>query len=215
MEPTVPVWHDKAVPTGMPASLYCRFAVFIHLTLDQDTIMKKISLIFALLLLVAQPLFAAESDTVRLSAGPVMMYDAFNQEVGIGGQFALGYRLNSSWEAEVYGATTSHFDVDTDLTDGDASVSMLTLGGRYVSSMGTHSKGYISAGIGALELEAEHSLSDEDDSRCGGVARFGVGVDVPLTDHIGMTCGAGFNRGFGDTDEVILFDLTTSLFCSF
>lgn len=178
--------------------------------------MKRIIFICtAILMLQGQTLFAAEGDLFRISAGPTLMYDAFNQEVGTGGHLTVGYRLNPSWEVEVYGATSSHFEVDNDLTHGDASVSMVTLGGRYVSSMGTHSKGFISFGVGALELDAEEMVTGEDDSRSGGVARFGVGVDVPLTDHLGVTFGAGFNRGFGATDEVILFDLTTSLFCTF
>ena len=178
--------------------------------------MKRIIFICtAILMLQGHTLFAAEGDLFRISAGPTLMYDAFNQEVGTGGYLTVGYRLNPSIELELYGATSSHFEVDNDLTHGDASVSMVTMGGRYMSTMSDKSVGFISMGVGVLELDAEETFEGGDDKRSGGVARFGVGVDVPLTDHLGVTCGAGFNRGFGATDEVILFDLTTSLFCTF
>ncbi|SCX76230.1 outer membrane beta-barrel protein [Desulfoluna spongiiphila] len=176
---------------------------------------RMIIAVTAILVLLGQTAFAGEGNTFRLSAGPSLFYDSVNQDAGAGGYLTLGYRVAPSVELEVYGATSNHFEVDNDLTRGDASVSMVTFGARYLSSMGDKSIGYISAGVGVLELEADDVPAGTDDSRSGGVARFGVGVDFPLTPHLGVTCGAGFNRGFGSTDEIILFDLTTALFCTF
>ncbi|VFQ42507.1 outer membrane beta-barrel protein [Desulfoluna butyratoxydans] len=169
----------------------------------------------AVLMLLGQSAFAAEGHSFRISAGPSLFYDSMSQEAGAGGYLNVGYRVAPSVDLDVYGAVTSDFEVDNDLTRGDASVSMLTLGARYLSSMGDNSTGYIAAGIGVLKLEADEVAPGTDDSRTGGVARFGVGVDVPLTDHLGLTCGAGFSRGLGSTDEITLFDLSTALFCTF
>jgi len=176
---------------------------------------QMIIAVTAILVLLGQTAFASEGGTFRISAGPSLFYDSINQDAGSGGYLSLGYRLAPSVELELYGATSGHFEVDNHLTHGDASVSMVTLGARYLSSMGDKSFGYVAAGIGILELEADEMPSGTDDTRSGGVARFGVGVDFPLTAHLGVTCGAGFNRGFGATDEIILFDLTTALFCTF
>lgn len=169
----------------------------------------------ALFLLLGQTALAQEGQRYRIAAGPGLFYDAINQDAGSGGALSLGYRLAPGVEMELYGAMSEAFEVDTDLTRGDASVSLLTLGGRYLSPMGEKTLGYISLGVGVLEVEADKSPVGGDGTRSGGVARFGVGVDVPVTAHLGVTCGAGFNRGFGATDEIILFDLTTALFCTF
>ena len=168
-----------------------------------------------LLLLVGQQALAAEGDLYRISVGPSLMYDGMDQEAGAGGHMTLGYRVKPNLEVELYGAKSAMFGVENDLTRGDASVSMLTIGGRYLSTLDHHSVGYISFGLGVLALDADDVSDMADDSRVGGVARFGVGVDFPITSRLGMTCGAGFNRGLGSTDEVVLFDLTASLFTTF
>ncbi|WP_300667994.1 outer membrane beta-barrel protein [Desulfoluna sp.] len=176
---------------------------------------RVIFAVTAILMMLGQTALASEGNNIRIAAGPSLFYDSMNQEAGAGGYLDLGYRLTPSVAIELHGAMSDSFGVDNDLTRGDASVRLLTLGGRYMSDMGDASSGYISMGVGVLEIEAEEMPSGSDDTRSGGVARFGVGVDFPITSQFGVTCGAGFNRGFGATDEVILFDFTTGLFCTF
>lgn len=174
--------------------------------------MKRIVFIFtAILVLLAQSALAESGPSFRISAGPTIMYDPGNQKSGVGGYVTAGYRLMPAFEVELYGAMSGDFEVENDLTDGDAAVSMLTLGGRYVTSLGDKSSAFFALGAGVLKLEADEG----NDTRQGGVARFGIGLDFQILPNLGVTVGTGFNRGFGATDEVVLFDLSTSLFFAF
>lgn len=178
--------------------------------------MKRIIFVFATILVMSGQVALAESgSSLRISAGPSMIYDPGTQEVGAGGHVSAGYRVMPALEVELYGAMSNNFEVENNLTRGDAAVSMLTFGVRYLSTMGDKTLGYFSLGAGVLELDAETVPPGDDDTQLGGVGRFGVGVDVPLTDHLGVTCGAGFNRGFGATNEIVLYDLTLSLFLAY
>jgi hypothetical protein len=178
--------------------------------------MKRIVFVCtAFLVLLAYSAQAESEPSFRISAGPIMMYDQSNQKSGVGGHVTAGYRVTPALEVELYGATTNDFEVDNDLTHGDAAVSILTLGGRYVTSLSDKSSAFFALGAGVLELNADKVPAGVDDTRRGGVARFGIGLDFNIIPNLGVTFGAGFNRGFGGTDEVILFDLTTSAFFTF
>jgi len=178
--------------------------------------MKRIVFVCtAILVLLAHSALAESGPSFRISAGPTMMYDPGNQKSGAGGHVTASYRVIPALEVELYGAMSSDFEVDNDLTNGDAAVSMLTLGGRHVTSLGDKSSAFFAFGAGVLELNADEVPAGSDDSRQGGVARFGIGLDFFIIPSLGVTFGTGFNRGFGATSEVVLFDLTASAFFAF
>ncbi|VFQ42508.1 outer membrane beta-barrel protein [Desulfoluna butyratoxydans] len=178
--------------------------------------MRRITLLSAAILVMLGSTALAESGpSFRISAGPTMLFDPSTQEAGLGGHVTLGYQVASAWEIELYGATSDHFEMENNLTRGDASISLVTLGGRYLSSFSGKTRGFIAFGAGVMEIEAEDAPSGEDDTQSGGIGRFGVGIDHAFIPNLGVTFGAGFNRGFGDTDEVVLYDLTFSVFCAF
>jgi len=178
--------------------------------------MKRITLLSVAILVMIGSVALAESEpSLRISAGPIMLFDPSTQEVGAGGHITLGYRVAPAWEIELYGASSTHFDMKNHLTPGDASVSLLTIGGRHLSTLGGKTTGFIAFGAGVMELEAEETPAGGDDTRRGGIGRFGIGIDYAFMPNLGITWSAGFNRGFGATDEVVLYDLTLSVFCAF
>lgn len=166
----------------------------------------------AILVMLGQVALAESGPSWRISAGPSMIYDPGTQKIGAGGHVTLGYRVVPAWEVELYGASSTDFEVENDLTQGDAAVSLLTIGGRYLAPLGDKSTAYFALGAGVLELEADKAPAGNDDTRRGGIGRFGIGVDYAVIPDLGVTWGAGFNRGFGGTDEIVLYDLTLSLF---
>ena len=175
--------------------------------------MKRILVLCAVCLLMgAQGVMAEYNDSIRVSAGTLFLYDPFDQESGGGGQLTLGYPVKPGVELEFYGAQSTDFSAGNDLTDGDVAISIVTLGGRCLSARKGDSAGYVSFGMGVMQLDADNSPEGDDGTRNGGVARLGVGLDHWMTPDLGLSWGAGFARGFGATDEISLFEVSASLF---
>ena len=162
-----------------------------------------------------QSVLAATTPAFRVSVGGGMVYDPMNQDPGSLAMASVGYRVLPSFEVEVKAMRSGEFELDSDFTGETFSLTAVTLGGRFITSTGDGDAGFVSFGLGGVEVKAEEALPGADSTRTGLLARMGVGVDLAVTDAMGLTLESAFSRGFGNTDEVFTFDVTTSLFYRF
>ena len=148
----------------------------------------------------------------RLSVGSraVLLYDPFDQKSGEAVQVEAVLGVTPHLALALTGVLSNRFELGNDLTEGEAGVSLVMAGGRWVFPEEDGMSGHVSLSAGALELRADNAAMD-DDTISGGAARFGVGLQRWVSPSWFLAVGAGYTMGFGATNEVTLFDLSLGI----
>ncbi|MCG8472635.1 MAG: hypothetical protein MI742_12385 [Desulfobacterales bacterium] len=170
--------------------------------------MKKIFMGACLALMLCGSAWGAGPVTV--STGGALIYDPFDQEAGEAVKLEVTTEVLPNVALELTGLISGRFDLDNNLSEEETAVSVVALGGKFMSDSQKETRGYLSLGVGAMVLNADDdALADE--RRSGAVARFGIGIEHDFSRVWALRLGAGYSQGVGGTEEISFFDASLSI----
>ncbi|WP_300670408.1 hypothetical protein [Desulfoluna sp.] len=171
--------------------------------------MKRILFIWCLLFGMSMGSVYGDVGSLQVSGGVVAPYDVSASDSAVGWQVSYAAGVTDHVEIGAVLMKTGEFEVDNDITDGEAEVSALMIQGRWLFSPERKTRGFIDLAGGMMDVDAV--TPSVVSSRAGGAARLGLGVDHDLSRNLAIRFSVGYTTGIGRTSEIDLIDAGISL----
>lgn len=171
--------------------------------------MKRILFIWCLAVGLSVGQAFGDVGSLQVSGGVVAPYDVSACDTSVGWQLSYAAGVTEHVEIGAMLMRTGFFEAESDITDGEAEISVLVIQGRWLFFPGATTRVFADLAGGMMDVDAKGPSTRP--SRAGGAARLGLGVDRDLSPHLGLRFGLGYTTGIGRTSEIDVLDASVSL----
>jgi hypothetical protein len=179
--------------------------------------MKRCSILLTTLLVLAT--LPAYADTGKTFMGVGAHFAGRNLEFdkSMGASFVAGHQWNDSWALVLETLFLDDFDMSNPLTDDDIDVRQVAALLRWYPVTTTRARGYISAGLGYLDIHVadDNTAQHGSLSRSDVCARGNMGIDWPLNESLSLEVELAGTAGIDRLSLVSFHDWNMKLLYTF